>query len=205
MLVAETFPGGSAQHQQEVELFSVTAHNADILELFDSNTCSVHYISWYLKECTWQSFLTPSSTEQWPDQSAWRGKSQSNACYVELWLSDLDKRWTQWLLSQTALDMWCAVTGTTLVGAEQSRQWMSPLPTNSHHQLYWTSHENMRAKIYALCTKLGFQCPSNSLTTEDKITMCIIQSYLDFKVSEYIIHYQNIMRIDFRQGRCGTS
>ena len=101
----------------------------------------------------------------------------------------------------------CAVTGTTLplVGAEQSRQGMSPLPTNQPSPAILDVTENMRAKIYALCTKLGFQCPSNSLTTEDKITMCIIQSYLDFKVSEYIIHYQNIMRIDFRQGRCGTS
>lgn len=79
----------------------------------------------------------------------------------------------------------CALdTGTTLplVGAEQNRQGMPPLPSNQPSPAIMDVTENMRAKIYALCTKLGFQCPADSLTTEDKITMCIIQSYLDFKV-----------------------
>ena len=81
-------------------------------------------------------------------------------------------------------------TGTTLplVGAEQSRQGMPPLPANQPSPSIMDVTENMRAKIYALCTKLGFQCPADNLTSEDKITMCIIQSYLDFKVTSiYLI------------------
>ena len=42
--------------------------------------------------------------------------------------------------------------------------------------------ENMRAKLYALFCKIGFiELPG--LTTEDHVTLTIIEHYLEFKVS----------------------
>ena len=41
-----------------------------------------------------------------------------------------------------------------------------------------------KAKIYTLCCKMGFQYPKDELSTEDNITLRIVESYLDFKAGE---------------------
>ena len=46
--------------------------------------------------------------------------------------------------------------------------------------------ENLRAKIYALFARLGFS-DLPGLTTEDYITLAIIEKYLEFKVSCFSI------------------
>ena len=37
--------------------------------------------------------------------------------------------------------------------------------------------------MYMLITILGFSHPSDGINTEDKITLCIVENYLDFKVT----------------------
>ena len=92
-----------------------------------------------------------------------------------------------------------------LVGAEQNAVGMPPLPTRQPSGAINDIGKNNRAKLYALCTKIGKSCknklyiksvlgfqsicvplglnyPIDSMNSEEKITMCIIENYLSFKV-----------------------
>ncbi len=94
------------------------------------------------------------------------------------------------------------------MGVEQSTCGVAPLPTLTPSPAITDITENMRAKIYALCCKMGegmfiltdfklllntcsyfacvcvgFQYTMEGLPTEDRVTLCIVESYLDFKVT----------------------
>lgn len=71
-----------------------------------------------------------------------------------------------------------------LVGVEQNASGMPPLPSHCPSAAVTDITDNTRAKIFALCSKMGFQFPSDELSTEDKITLCIIEGYLDLKAGE---------------------
>lgn len=67
------------------------------------------------------------------------------------------------------------------MGTMQEECGIIPLPANCPSQAIVDVSENMRAKIYALFCKIGFiELPG--LTTEDHVTLTIIEHYLDFKV-----------------------
>ena len=99
-------------------------------------------------------------------------------------------------------------TSQPLMGVEQSTCGVAPLPTLTPSPAVTDITENMRAKIYALCCKMGegmfiltdfklllntcsyfacacvgFQYTMEGLPTEDRVTLCIVESYLDFKVT----------------------
>ena len=69
-----------------------------------------------------------------------------------------------------------------LVGAHQASMELTPLPASQPSLAIVEVSENMRAKLYALFCKIGFiELPG--LTTEDHVTLTIIEHYLEFKVS----------------------
>ena len=70
-----------------------------------------------------------------------------------------------------------------LVGQLQDNTGTIALPANHASSAIVDVSENMRAKLYALFCKLGFiELPG--LTTEDHVTLTIIEHYLEFKVSD---------------------
>ncbi len=98
------------------------------------------------------------------------------------------------------------------MGVEQSTCGVAPLPTLTPSPAITDITENMRAKIYALCCKMGegmfiltdfklllntcsyfacacvgFQYTMEGLPTEDRVTLCIVESYLDFKVTMHSV------------------
>jgi hypothetical protein len=78
------------------------------------------------------------------------------------------------------------LAGTTLplLSASRNAPGIPPLPTKHISPSIEDVIENMRAKIYALCSRIGFKSLNDKETTEDKITLCIIENYLDFKTGE---------------------
>ena len=92
-----------------------------------------------------------------------------------------------------------------LTGAQQNASGVPPIPTHCPSAAITDVSENMRAKIYALCYKMGmsyahatahshtglvmtgFQYPHEELSVEDRITICVIESYLDFKVCQCVL------------------
>eukprot|EP00731_Ephydatia_muelleri_P028307 Em0019g1180a len=71
-----------------------------------------------------------------------------------------------------------------LVGSQQNECCSEITSTRKPSPAVLDVVANIRAKIYAIYCKLGFQLPDDKVSTEDKITFCIIQSYLDFKSGE---------------------
>ncbi|XP_071803414.1 cilia- and flagella-associated protein 69-like [Asterias amurensis] len=76
-----------------------------------------------------------------------------------------------------------ADTKKPLMGAVQDEAGIVPLPANSRSQAIVDVCENMRAKVYALFCKIGFE-DHPTLSTPDQVTLCIIEKYLDFKQGE---------------------
>ncbi|ELU15468.1 hypothetical protein CAPTEDRAFT_176397 [Capitella teleta] len=70
-----------------------------------------------------------------------------------------------------------------LMGGLQEQQGVIAVPANCPSQAIVDVSENMRAKLYALFCKTGFiELPG--LTTEDHVTLTIIEHYMDFKLGE---------------------
>ncbi|NWH66776.1 CFA69 protein, partial [Geococcyx californianus] len=65
----------------------------------------------------------------------------------------------------------------------QKQQEVIPMPANCPSFAILEISENIRAKIYSLFCKLGFENLSG-LSAEDFVTLAIIQHYIDFKVGE---------------------
>lgn len=70
-----------------------------------------------------------------------------------------------------------------LMGTVQERQGVIPLPADRPSQAIVDVSENMRAKIYSMFCKLGFNAVPG-LSTLDYITVAVIEKYLDFKMLE---------------------
>lgn len=70
-----------------------------------------------------------------------------------------------------------------LIGVLQESAGVTSLPANSPSQAIVDISENMRAKIYAVLCKLGFE-DLQGLSAEDQVTLCIIERYMDFKQGE---------------------
>ncbi|XP_034616289.1 cilia- and flagella-associated protein 69 isoform X1 [Trachemys scripta elegans] len=70
-----------------------------------------------------------------------------------------------------------------LVGSFQEQQGVIPMPANCPSIAIMEVSENMRAKIYSVLCKLGFE-NLPGLSAKDFVTLAIIRRYLDFKVGE---------------------
>lgn len=69
------------------------------------------------------------------------------------------------------------------------------LPSNVPSRSIVEVSENMRAKIYGLFCKLGFNDLSG-ITNEDQLTLCIVENYLDFKLGEVFKEINTELKID---------
>jgi len=68
------------------------------------------------------------------------------------------------------------------MGKLQQEEVVRPLPANNPSQAIVDVVENMRAKIHALFCKMGYtELPG--MTTEDYVTLTIIEQYLNLKVN----------------------
>ncbi|XP_061202118.1 cilia- and flagella-associated protein 69 [Neopsephotus bourkii] len=65
----------------------------------------------------------------------------------------------------------------------QKPQEVIPLPANCPSFAIMEISENIQAKLYSLLCKLGFE-NLPGLSTKDRVTLAIIQHYIDFKVGE---------------------
>ncbi|XP_058948319.1 cilia- and flagella-associated protein 69 [Pocillopora verrucosa] len=111
---------------------------------------------------------------------SWRGKKQITAgkLLVELWKKEEANM-------GVARDKIGKVTDLKkpLMGTVQERQGVIPLPADRPSQAIVDVSENMRAKIYSMFCKLGFNAVPG-LSTVDYVTVAIIEKYLDFKMLE---------------------
>ncbi|CAM4521712.1 cilia- and flagella-associated protein 69 isoform X1 [Caretta caretta] len=70
-----------------------------------------------------------------------------------------------------------------LVGSFQEQQGVIPMSANCPSTAIMEVSENMRAKIYSVLCKLGFE-NLPGLSAKDFVTLAVIRRYLDFKVGE---------------------
>ncbi|CAI8001807.1 Cilia- and flagella-associated protein 69 [Geodia barretti] len=117
-----------------------------------------------------------------PHLAAWRGRER-DMCAWSLLASLWRQEETEMGVPRTDTGA-LAGTSNPLVGQEQEKCGVPPIPSHQPSAAVIDITENMRAKIYILCCKMGFQYVADDLTTEDKITLCIIRNYLDFKSGE---------------------
>ncbi|KFP71279.1 Uncharacterized protein C7orf63, partial [Acanthisitta chloris] len=70
-----------------------------------------------------------------------------------------------------------------VAGSFQKQQEVVPMPANCPSFAVMEISENIRAKLYLLLSKLGFE-NLPGLSAEDLVTLAIIRHYIDFKVGE---------------------
>ncbi|XP_065920995.1 cilia- and flagella-associated protein 69-like [Dysidea avara] len=77
-----------------------------------------------------------------------------------------------------------AETSLPLMGVQQASEGTTPQPSCLPSPAINDVSDNLRAKLYILCNRIGFQSYPADLSTEDKISLCIAEKYLDFKEGE---------------------
>ncbi|XP_078375930.1 cilia- and flagella-associated protein 69-like [Oculina patagonica] len=111
---------------------------------------------------------------------AWRGAKQITAgkLLVELWKKEESNMGVPRDKTGKITDL-----KRPLMGTVQERQGVIPLPADRPSQAIVDVSENMRAKIYSMFCKLGFNAVPG-LSTLDYVTVAVIEKYLDFKMLE---------------------
>ncbi|NXR77080.1 CFA69 protein, partial [Pycnonotus jocosus] len=143
----------------------------DLLALKEKNLCSI--ILGILVEFS----DNPKTTLH---MSMWRGKREQTAAklLIELWRQeelDLGVRRDE--------DGRIVDTKRPIVTSFQKQQKVIPVPANCPSFAIMEISESIRAKIYSLFCKLGFE-NLPGLSAKDFVTLAIIQHYIDFKTGE---------------------
>ncbi|XP_039193737.1 cilia- and flagella-associated protein 69 isoform X1 [Crotalus tigris] len=112
--------------------------------------------------------------------NVWRGKKDQTAAnlLINLWRQEEEEMGVKHDKAGRIVD-----TKKPLVGQFQKTQEVIPMPANCPTIAVMDVAENMRAKIYCLICKLGFE-NLPGLCARDFVTLAIIRRYLDFKVGE---------------------
>ncbi|XP_055468749.1 cilia- and flagella-associated protein 69 [Psammomys obesus] len=112
--------------------------------------------------------------------NAWRGKKGLTAAslLIKLWRKEEKELGVKRDKNGMIVD-----TKRPLFTSFQEEQTTMPLPANCPSIAVMDVSENIRAKVYAVLGKLGFE-NLPGLSAEDFVTLCIIHRYLDFKVGE---------------------
>ncbi|XP_008110703.1 cilia- and flagella-associated protein 69 isoform X2 [Anolis carolinensis] len=112
--------------------------------------------------------------------NAWQGKKGQTAAnmLISLWRQEEDDMGVKRDKDGRIVD-----TKQPLIGQFQKTQEVIPMPANCPTIAIMDVAENMRAKIYCIICKLGFE-NLPGLTAKDFVTLAIIRRYLDFKVGE---------------------
>nr|XP_060638275.1 cilia- and flagella-associated protein 69 isoform X3 [Anolis sagrei ordinatus] len=112
--------------------------------------------------------------------NAWRGRKGQTAAsmLINLWRQEEEDMGVKHDKVGKIVD-----TKKPLMSQFQKTQEVIPMPANCPTIAIMDVAENMRAKIYCIICKLGFE-NLPGLTTKDFVTLAIIRRYLDFKVGE---------------------
>ncbi|ETE58110.1 hypothetical protein L345_16170, partial [Ophiophagus hannah] len=112
--------------------------------------------------------------------NVWRGKKDQTAAnlLINLWRQEEEEMGVKHDKVGRIVD-----TKKPLVGQFQKTQEVIPMPASCPTIAVMDVAENMRAKIYCLICKLGFE-NLPGLCARDFVTLAIIRRYLDFKVGE---------------------
>ncbi|XP_063003583.1 cilia- and flagella-associated protein 69 [Elgaria multicarinata webbii] len=112
--------------------------------------------------------------------NAWRGKKDQTAAnlLISLWRQEEEEIGVKHDKVGRIVD-----TKKPLVGQFQRKQEVIPVPASCPTIAVMDVAENMRAKIYCIICKLGFE-NLPGLSAKDFVTLAIIRRYLDFKVGE---------------------
>ncbi|KAG8573761.1 hypothetical protein GDO81_012537 [Engystomops pustulosus] len=115
-----------------------------------------------------------------PHITTWRGKNDETApkLLVQLWKQDEEELGVRRDQYGRIID-----AKRPLVGQLQEDQELIPMPASSYSIAVMEVAENIRAKIYSVFSKLGFE-NLPGLSALDYVTLSIISRYLDFKVGE---------------------
>ncbi|XP_069504466.1 cilia- and flagella-associated protein 69 [Ambystoma mexicanum] len=111
--------------------------------------------------------------------NTWRGsKNQTSAnLLIQLWRQEED------ILGVHHDENRIIDAKNPLIGVLQEEQGIMPMPANYPSSAIMDVAENMRAKIYSVFCKLGFE-DLPGLEAKDYVTLAVISKYLDFKVGE---------------------
>ncbi|XP_026537161.1 cilia- and flagella-associated protein 69 [Notechis scutatus] len=112
--------------------------------------------------------------------NVWRGRKDQTAAnlLINLWRQEEEEMGVKHDKAGRIVD-----TKKPLVGQFQKTQEVIPMPASCPTIAVMDVAENMRAKIYCLICKLGFE-NLPGLCARDFVTLAIIRRYLDFKVGE---------------------
>ncbi|NWR90911.1 CFA69 protein, partial [Furnarius figulus] len=143
----------------------------DLLALKEKNLCNI-ILGILIEFCD-----NPKTTLH---INTWRGEKDQTAAklLIQLWRQeelDLGVRRDQ---HGRIVDM-----KRPIASSFQRQQKVIPVPANCPSFAIMEISENMRAKLYSLFCKLGFE-NLPGLSSEDFVTLAIIQRYIDFKVGE---------------------
>ncbi|NWY41672.1 CFA69 protein, partial [Sylvia atricapilla] len=143
----------------------------DLLALKEKNLCNI--ILGILVEFS----DNPKTTLH---MSIWRGKKDQTAAnlLIQLWREEeLD------LGVRRHEDGRIVDTKRPIVTSFQKQQKVIPLPASCPSFAIMEISESIRAKVYSLFCRLGFE-NLPGLSTKDFVTLAIIQRYIDFKIGE---------------------
>ncbi|XP_053265440.1 cilia- and flagella-associated protein 69 isoform X1 [Podarcis raffonei] len=112
--------------------------------------------------------------------NTWRGKKDQTAAnlLIKLWREEEIQMGVKHDEVGRIVD-----TKKPLAGKFQRKQEVTPMPASCPTIAVMDVAENMRAKIYCVICKLGFE-NLPGLSAKDFVTLAIIRRYLDFKVGE---------------------
>ncbi|NXE19562.1 CFA69 protein, partial [Ardeotis kori] len=112
--------------------------------------------------------------------STWRGEKDQTAAnlLIQLWRQEELELGVKSDRYGRIVDM-----KRPIASSFQKQQEVIPMPTHCPSFAIMEISENIRAKIYALLCKLGFE-NLPGLSAQDFVTLAIIQHYIDFKVGE---------------------
>ncbi|NWZ37907.1 CFA69 protein, partial [Brachypodius atriceps] len=157
----------------------------DLLALKEKNLCNI--ILGILVEFSGN----PKTTLH---MSIWRGKREQTAAnlLIELWRQeelDLGVRRDE--------DGRIVDTKRPIVTSFQKQQKVLPVPANCPSFAIMEISESIRAKVYSLFCKLGFE-NLPGLSAKDFVTLAIIQHYIDFKTGEVWSEICEELKEEFR-------
>ncbi|CAH2282348.1 cilia- and flagella-associated 69 [Pelobates cultripes] len=115
-----------------------------------------------------------------PHIATWRGKENETAAklLLQLWKQEEEELGVRRDEYGRIVD-----AKKPLVGQFQEAQEVTPVPANSFSIAIIEVAENIRAKLYSIFSKIGFD-NLPGLSTLDYVTLSVISRYLDFKVGE---------------------
>ncbi|KAF6022274.1 CFAP69 [Bugula neritina] len=127
-----------------------------------------------------------------PHIRVWRGKNDQSAAHL---LCDIWRKEEHDLGVRRTDDGSLANTEKPLMGELQESQELQSMPASSPSQAIVDVVENMRAKIHALFCKIGYT-ELSGMSTEDYVTLTIIEQYLNLKMGEVWLEMMGELEIE---------